>query len=126
MREVHVLGYEWRSRGATPPARDFIASQTAPSRCIPRPMDYPPPIFLWPSWRRTTGRFGWNNCGGLSRFDGKRFKTYSEKDGLLNSCVGAWRKTLTTIFGLAPGVADSSVFATATSPSIRLHKGCPV
>jgi hypothetical protein len=28
-----------------------------------------------------------SNCGGLSRFDGKRFKTYSEKDGLVNSCV---------------------------------------
>jgi signal transduction histidine kinase len=28
-----------------------------------------------------------SNCGGLSRFDDKRFKTYSEKDGLVNSCV---------------------------------------
>ena len=28
-----------------------------------------------------------HHCGGISRFDGKRFKTYSEKDGLLNSCV---------------------------------------
>src|SRR5260370_40599287 len=27
------------------------------------------------------------NCGGISRFDGKRFKTYDEKQGLLNSCV---------------------------------------
>jgi signal transduction histidine kinase len=28
-----------------------------------------------------------NNCGGLSIFDGERFKTYAEKDGLSNSCV---------------------------------------
>jgi signal transduction histidine kinase/ligand-binding sensor domain-containing protein len=28
-----------------------------------------------------------NNCGGLSWFDGQRFHTYSEKDGLTNSCV---------------------------------------
>src|SRR5260370_464764 len=27
------------------------------------------------------------NCGGISRFDGKRLKTYNEKEGLLNSCV---------------------------------------
>src|SRR5229473_3880692 len=27
------------------------------------------------------------NCGGISRFDGRRFQTYSEKDGLKNSCV---------------------------------------
>ena len=30
-----------------------------------------------------------NNCGGLSVFNGKRFKTYDEKDGLSNSCVWA-------------------------------------
>jgi signal transduction histidine kinase len=30
-----------------------------------------------------------SNCGGLSRFDGKRFTTYDEKNGLLNSCVWA-------------------------------------
>jgi ligand-binding sensor domain-containing protein len=51
-------------------------------------MDYPPPISLWPSLAAHDGTL-WvgSNCGGLSRFDGKRFKTYSEKDGLLNSCV---------------------------------------
>jgi PAS domain S-box-containing protein len=30
-----------------------------------------------------------NNCGGISRFDGKRFHNYNEKDGLSNSCVWA-------------------------------------
>ena len=30
-----------------------------------------------------------NNCGGISRFDGKRFHNYNEKDGLSNSCVRA-------------------------------------
>ena len=30
-----------------------------------------------------------NNCGGLSVFNGERFKTYNEKDGLANSCVWA-------------------------------------
>ena len=30
-----------------------------------------------------------NNCGGLSWFDGGRFHTYDEKDGLANSCVNA-------------------------------------
>jgi signal transduction histidine kinase len=30
-----------------------------------------------------------NNCGGLSWFDGGRFHTYDEKDGLTNSCVNA-------------------------------------
>ena len=29
-----------------------------------------------------------NNCG-LSVFDGKHFKNYNEKDGLLNSCIWA-------------------------------------
>src|SRR5258708_327732 len=29
------------------------------------------------------------HCGGISRFDGRRFQTYNEKDGLLNSCVWA-------------------------------------
>src|ERR1700676_3862759 len=28
-------------------------------------------------------------CGGLSQFDGRSFRTYGEKDGLLNSCVWA-------------------------------------
>jgi signal transduction histidine kinase len=28
-----------------------------------------------------------NYCGGLSRFDGVRFQTYADKDGLSNSCV---------------------------------------
>jgi len=27
------------------------------------------------------------NCGGIVRFDGHSFRTYNEKDGLLNSCV---------------------------------------
>ena len=30
-----------------------------------------------------------NNCGGLSWFDGQRFRTYNEKNGLSNSCVWA-------------------------------------
>ena len=30
-----------------------------------------------------------NNCGGLSWFDGGRFQTYNEKDGLTNSCVNS-------------------------------------
>ncbi len=30
-----------------------------------------------------------NNCGGLSWFDGDRFHTYDEKNGLTNSCVQA-------------------------------------
>jgi ligand-binding sensor domain-containing protein len=30
-----------------------------------------------------------NNCGGLSWFDGRRFHTYDERNGLLNSCVWA-------------------------------------
>lgn len=30
-----------------------------------------------------------NNCGGLSVFNGQRFKTYDERDGLSNSCVWA-------------------------------------
>jgi signal transduction histidine kinase/ligand-binding sensor domain-containing protein len=28
-----------------------------------------------------------SNCGGVSWFDGQRFRTYAEKDGLTNSCV---------------------------------------
>jgi ligand-binding sensor domain-containing protein len=28
-----------------------------------------------------------SNCGGVSWFDGQRFQTYAEKDGLTNSCV---------------------------------------
>jgi signal transduction histidine kinase len=28
-----------------------------------------------------------NNCGGLSRFDGQRFRIYAEPQGLANSCV---------------------------------------
>ncbi len=104
----------------------LFASKTAASRCTRRPMDYPPPISLWPCWRRTTERFGWAATAGAYRvLTANVSRPIARRMGCRIPVYGAWRKTLTTIYGLAPGVAGSSVFATAASPSIRLRKGCP-
>src|SRR5580704_487777 len=113
--------------GWGPPARDFFALPTVLSRCIPRPMDYPLPISRWWCWRRTTERFGWAaTAEAFHVLTATASRPTARRMGCLIPVYGAWLKTLAMIFGLAPGVAGSSVFVTAASPSIRLREACPV
>jgi signal transduction histidine kinase/streptogramin lyase len=76
-----------------------------------------------------------NTCGGISQFDGRKFKGYAEKDGLTNSCVyalaedahgnlwiGTWGGGLFefsqnrfTQYASAQGLADNVVRAIAAS-----------
>jgi len=65
-----------------------------------------------------------NNCGGLSVFNGQRFKTYDQKDGLSNSCVWVLAEGKSGELWVGTGEVGFFRFADGHFVQFTRSKGC--